>query len=54
MIPSGIFVTDQKLIASLKVMQELPEYGKDAAIKAIIETAELIERARANGNGTHG
>lgn len=54
MKPSGIFVTDQKLIAGLKVMQELPEYGKDAAIKKIVETAELIERVRANGDGTNG
>lgn len=54
MQPSGIFVTDQKLIAAHKVMEALPEYGKDAAIKAIVETAELIERARANGDGTNG
>lgn len=54
MTPSGMFVTDPKLIAGLKVMQDLPGYGKDAAIKAIAETAKLIERARANGDGTNG
>lgn len=54
MKPSGILVTDPKLIAGLRVMQELPGYGKDAAIKAIIETAELIVRVRANGDGTNG
>lgn len=54
MQPSGIFVTDPKLIAAHKVMQDLPGYGKDAAIKAIVETAELIERARSNGDGTNG
>lgn len=54
MQPSGIYVTDPKLMAAHKIMQNLPGYGKDAAIKAIVETAELIERARSNGDGTNG
>lgn len=54
MKPEGYLVTDPKLIAGLRVMQELPEYGKDAVLKTLAETAELIERARTNGDGTNG
>mgnify|MGYP003382664321 CR=1 FL=1 len=54
MKPEGFLITDPKLIAGLMVMQELPEYGKDAVLKTLAETAELIERARTNGDGTNG
>lgn len=40
---------DPKLIALCKVMEEQPEYIKDAAMKEIAALVELVERARANG-----
>lgn len=45
---------DPKIIAVAKVMQELPEYGKDAAAKDIAKVAELIQKASHGGNGTDG
>lgn len=46
--------SDQKIIAALKLMEQMPDYGIDAAIKSLAETEELISRARDDGDGTHG
>ena len=54
MKPVGLLVTDPKLLACFRVMQDMPEYGKDAALKTLAETAQLIERAKTNGDGTNG
>lgn len=58
MKPSGMLVTDPKLLAGLKVMMDLPEYGRDAALKTLAATAQLIEHAKTsgdtNGDGTNG
>lgn len=45
----GIYVSDPKLVATLKIMEALPEYGKDSAIKEVAEIAKLIEQVKANG-----
>jgi transcriptional regulator with XRE-family HTH domain len=45
--------TDPKIIAVAKLMEPLPEYGKDAAAKDVAEVAQLIARAQSN-NGTDG
>lgn len=52
----GYFVSHPKLIAAVKVMEPLPEYGKDSAIKDLNEIAKLISQAKDGGenNGTHG
>lgn len=52
MIPDYYRTTDPKIIAVAKVMEPMPEYGKDAAVKDVAEVAELIAQAKANG--THG
>lgn len=54
MRPITYTVTDPKIIAVAKVMQDLPEYGKDAAVKDIAKVAELIEQTKHGGNGTDG
>lgn len=54
MRPTSFTTTDPKIIAVAKVMQDLPEYGKDAAAKDIAKVAELIDQARHGGNGTDG
>ena len=46
--------SDQKIIAALKLMEQLPDFGKDAAIKSLAEIEELIAQARDDGDGTHG
>lgn len=54
MHPTIYTITDPKIIAVARVMQDLPEYGKDAAAKDIAKVAELIEKATHGGNGTDG
>ena len=55
MLPVTYSTADPKLVAALKIMEALPEYGKDATIKDLAEMSELIERAKANGaDGTNG
>lgn len=54
MIPMTYTTSDPKIIAVARVMESLPEYGKDAATKDVAEVAELIDRARHGGNGTDG
>lgn len=54
MLPNEYTITDPKIIAVARVMQELPEYGKDAAAKDIAKVAELIQKATHGGNGTDG
>lgn len=54
MRPATYTTADPKIIAVAKVMQDLPEYGKDAAAKDIAKVAELIDQARHGGNGTDG
>lgn len=51
---NGLYVTDPQLIAALKVMEALPDYALSAAVKDIIEVAELVKRAKADRNGTDG
>lgn len=52
MIPLVYQTTDPKIIAVARVMEPMPEYGKDAAVKDVAEVAQLIAQAKANG--THG
>ena len=52
MIPSVYQTTDPKIIAVARVMEPLPEYAKDAAVKDVTEVAELIALARASGSGS--
>lgn len=50
----GLYVTDPQLMAALKIMEELPDYARAAAIKDIAEVAELVKQAKADHNGTNG
>lgn len=52
MTPLVYQTTDPKIIAVARVMEPMPEYGKDAAVKDVAEVAQLIAQAKANG--THG
>ncbi len=54
MLPDYYQTTDPKIIAVARVMEPMPEYGKDAAVKDVAEVAELIAQAKANGDGTNG
>jgi transcriptional regulator with XRE-family HTH domain len=49
---AGIFITDRKLVTALQLMEPLPEYGKDAAIKNLTEISELIDQATHPGKAT--
>lgn len=49
MIPVIYTTTDPKIIAVAKVMEPMPEYGKDAAVKDVTEVAQLIDHAKNNG-----
>lgn len=49
MVPSYYSTNDPKLVAMLKVMEPQAEYVKDAAVKAVLTTCELADRARSNG-----
>lgn len=42
----------QQMRAHIKVMQSLPSYARDEVIRDAIKTAELIERAKSENNGT--
>lgn len=53
MRPIVYAVTDPKIIAVAKLMEPLPEYGKDAAVEDITKVVQLIEKAT-GGNGTDG
>ncbi|HET6718353.1 MAG TPA: helix-turn-helix transcriptional regulator, partial [Rhodocyclaceae bacterium] len=54
MIPMTYQTTDPKIIAAAKMMEPLPEYAKDVAVKDVAQVAQLIERASHGGNGTDG
>lgn len=54
MVPATYQTTDPKIIAVARVMEPMPEYAKDAAVKDVAEVAELVTRARQDGNGTTG
>lgn len=54
MVPVIYQTTDPKIIAVAKVMEPMPEYAKDAAVKDVAEVAELIAQAARGGNGTDG
>lgn len=41
----GLYVHDEKLKQLLMIAQDLPEYGKDKAIREVTEIAEFIEHA---------
>lgn len=53
MRPTVYTVTDPKIIAVAKLMEPLPEYGKDAAVEDLTKVAQLIKKAT-GGNGTDG
>jgi len=53
MVPMYYHTTDPKIIAVAKIMEPMPEYGKNAAVKDVAEVAELIAQAQ-GGNGTDG
>lgn len=54
MHPTIYSTSDPKLVSILKALEPQAEYVKDAAASAVLTTCELAERAKANGNGTHG
>ena len=54
MVPVIYSTSDSKIIAAAKLMEQMPEYGIDAAIKSLTEIEELIARAKDDGDGTHG
>lgn len=41
--------TDQRLGTALQIMEGMPDYGVDKAIKDLADIAELITQAKANG-----
>lgn len=43
----GLYVHDERLKHALKIMQELPEYAVDDAIKDLDQMAQLIKKATA-------
>lgn len=53
MRPIVYSTSDPKIIAAAKVMEPLPEYGKDAAVADVAKVAQLI-KAAGGGNGTDG
>ena len=48
MIPAYFSTTDPKIIAACRLMEPLPEYAKDMAVKELAQVTELIDRVRAN------
>lgn len=46
--------TDPKIIAAIKLLEAMPDYGKDAAVEDIAKVAKLINRTQQGGNGTDG
>lgn len=54
MLPDEYHTTDPKIIAALKIMEPLSEYGKEVAVKSINEIAQLIAHIKDGGNGTTG
>lgn len=53
MIPNYYTTADPKIIAVAKIMEPMPEYGKNAAVKDVAEVAELIAQAQGK-DGTDG
>lgn len=47
MTRAGYATTDPRLIAGLKIMEGLPDYAVDIAVKEIDQVAELVSRAKA-------
>lgn len=62
MVPTIFQTSDMKVGGVLKVMEGQPEYVKDAIMKEVVQTIELVHQARArpgantdrNNNGTDG
>lgn len=54
MVPIVYQTSDPKIIAALKVMEPLSDFGKDAAVKSVTEIAQLIAHIKQGGNGTDG
>lgn len=54
MVPIVYHTTDPKIIAAIRVMEPLSDYGKDAAVKSVNEIAQLIAHIKKGGNGTNG
>jgi len=48
MIPAYFSTTDPKIIAACRLMEPLPEYAKDMAVKELAQVTELIANVRAN------
>jgi len=48
MIPAYFQTTDPKIIAACRLMEPLPEYAKDMAVKELAQVTELIANVRAN------
>lgn len=46
----GLYVQDEKLKRALQLLQELPDYAVDQAVKDIASITELVKKA----SGTHG
>lgn len=46
--------SDPKLVSIMHTLEPRAEYVKDAAVKAVLSTCELVGRAKANGTDTNG
>ncbi len=49
MTPKSYSTSNPKIAAALQVMERSPDYVQDAAVRAVLTTCELAERAKANG-----
>lgn len=54
MVPVVYSTSDPKLVAALRVMEPMPEFAKDAAVKSVAEIAQLVAQSKEGGNGTDG
>lgn len=48
----GIYIQDQKLRRAMRLMEELPEYAVDQAIKSIASIKELVSHKDDRSTGT--
>lgn len=46
--------SNPKIGSAMMVMEQSADYVQEAAVKAVLTTCELAERAKANGTGKHG
>ncbi|HTJ95931.1 MAG TPA: helix-turn-helix transcriptional regulator [Rhodocyclaceae bacterium] len=52
MFPSDYKTHDPKLVAAMKIMEDMPEYARDEAIKSIASIKKLTEHRQESSTGT--